>query len=220
MIKVLITDDQKILQEGLKAILETDENISVIALASSGREAIEKIEKDMPDVVLMDIRMPEMSGVECTKIIKQRWKDMAVLVLTTFDDEEYISDALKYGASGYLLKDISGEKLIQSIKDAHNGDMLLPSRIAAKIADMLKEQPQKTDTTSQDIHAILKSQLRLSDREVEIAVMLSEGFTNRQIASALYISEGTAKNYASSIYSKLGVTDRTSAVIKIRQYIK
>ncbi len=220
MIKVLITDDQKILQEGLKAILETDENISVIALASSGREAIEKIEKDMPDVVLMDIRMPEMSGVECTKIIKERWKDMAVLVLTTFDDEEYISDALKYGASGYLLKDISGEKLIQSIKDAHNGDMLLPSRIAAKIADMLKEQPQKTDTTAQDIQAILKSQLRLSDREVEIAVMLSEGFTNRQIASALYISEGTAKNYASSIYSKLGVTDRTSAVIKIRQYIK
>ena len=220
MIKVLIADDQKILQEGLKAILETDENISVIALASSGREAIEKIEKDMPDVVLMDIRMPEMGGVECTKIIKQRWKDMAVLVLTTFDDEEYISDALKYGASGYLLKDISGEKLIQSIKDAHNGDMLLPSRIAAKIADMLKEQPQKTDTTSQDIHAILKSQLRLSDREVEIAVMLSEGFTNRQIASALYISEGTAKNYASSIYSKLGVTDRTSAVIKIRQYTK
>lgn len=220
MIKVLITDDQKILQEGLKAILETDENIRVIALASSGRNAIEEIEKNMPDVVLMDIRMPQMSGVECTKIIKQRWKDIAVLVLTTFDDEEYISDALKNGASGYLLKDISGEKLIQAIKDAHNGDMLLPSRIAVKIADMLKEQPQKIDTTTLDIQTILKSQLKLSDREVEIAMMLSEGFTNRQIASALYISEGTAKNYASSIYSKLGVTDRTSAVIKIRQYIK
>lgn len=213
MINVLIVDDQKILQDGLKAILETDSDIKVISTASGGKAAIEIIEKNSPDVVLMDIRMPEMNGVECTKIIKERWPQLSVLVLTTFNDEEYISDALTYGASGYLLKDISGEKLIQAVKDARNGEILLPSKVAAKIVGRMKETPDKLENK-------LKIKLGLSDREIDIALMMAEGFTNRQIASALYISEGTVKNYSSVIYSKLEVIDRTTAAIKIRQMME
>ncbi|MDP4091772.1 MAG: response regulator transcription factor [Bacillota bacterium] len=212
-IKILIVDDQKILQDGLKAILETNPEIKVISTASGGEEAILAIEKDTPDLVLMDIRMPRMNGVECTRIIKERWPSLAVLVLTTFDDEDYISDALKFGASGYLLKDISGEKLIQAVKDAYKGDTLLPSKIAAKIAGKMKESSVKLDYK-------LKTELNLSDREAEIAQMIAEGYTNRQIASSLYISEGTAKNYASSVYNKLGVSDRTAAVIRLRKMIE
>ncbi len=212
-IKVLIVDDQKILQDGLKAILETDSDIIVVSTASSGKAAIEIIESSRPDVILMDIRMPELNGVECTKLIKQRWPKLAVLVLTTFNDEDFISDALRYGASGYLLKDISGEKLIQAVKDAYNDEIVLPSKVAAKIAGKMKASPDKLEDR-------LKMQLKLSDRETDIAVMMADGFTNRQIASALYISEGTVKNYASVIYSKLEVVDRTTAVIKIRQMME
>ena len=213
IINVLIVDDQKILQDGLKAILETDSNIKVISTASSGESAIKLIEKNKPDVILMDIRMPEMNGVECTRIIKETWPDISVLVLTTFNDEEFIADALRYGASGYLLKDISGEKLIGAVKDAYNDEVVLPSKVAAKIAGKMKEAPDNIENK-------LKVKLKLSDREVDIAVMMADGFTNRQIASSLYISEGTVKNYASAIYSKLEVVDRTTAVLKIRQMME
>ena len=213
IINVLIVDDQKILQDGLKAILETDSNIKVISTASGGEAAIKLIEKNKPDVILMDIRMPEMNGVECTRIIKERWPDISVVVLTTFNDEEFIADALRYGASGYLLKDISGEKLIRAVKDAYNDEVVLPSKVAAKIAGKMKEAPDNIENK-------LKVKLKLSDREIDIAVMMAEGFTNRQIASSLYISEGTVKNYASAIYSKLEVVDRTTAVLKIRQMME
>lgn len=211
-INVILVDDQQILLEGLKSILETDGEIHVVATANNGTGAIVAVEKHLPQVVLMDIRMPEMNGVECTKLIKQRWPDIAVLVLTTFDDGEYIVDALRFGASGYLLKDISGVKLIQAVKDAFNGDTILPSSVAARIAGKISE---KTIDPSER----LKKVLGLSEREAEIAVMLSQGFTNRQISTALFISEGTVRNYTSSIYSKLGVEDRTTAAIKIREII-
>lgn len=208
-IKVLLVDDQKILLDGLKAILESDPGIKVASAASSGKEAIGFIERNKTDVVLMDIRMPEMNGVECTKIIKEKWPDIAVLVLTTFDDEEYIVDALRNGACGYLLKDISGEKLVQAVKDAYRGDTILPSKVAVKLVGKAAEKPDRLEDR-------LRRDVKLSEREVEIARMLAEGFTNRQIASAIFISEGTVKNYTSAIYGKLGVADRTAAVIKIR----
>lgn len=212
MIKVLLVDDQKILLDGLKAILETDAGIKVVGMVTEGKKAIEVAEEHKPNVVLMDIRMPQMNGVECTRIIKGKWPEMAVLMLTTFDDEEYIVDALKHGACGYLLKDISGQNLIQAVKNASEGDTILPSKVAARIAGRISE---KTNDPSEK----LKKELGLSDREVEIALMISQGFTNRQIASALFISEGTVKNYTSTVYSKIDVSDRTGAAIKIRQII-
>jgi DNA-binding NarL/FixJ family response regulator len=212
-IKVLLVDDQQILLDGLKSILETDGDICVVAAANNGTGAIDAVEKHGPHVVLMDIRMSEMNGVECTRIIKQRWPYVSVLVLTTFDDQEYIVDALRYGASGYLLKDINGVKLIQAVKDAYNGDTILPTSVAARIAEKLSEKSIEPGEK-------LKKALGLSEREAEIAVMISQGFTNRQISSALFISEGTVRNYTSSLYSKLGVEDRTAAAIKIGKFLE
>lgn len=212
-IKVLLVDDQNILLDGIKSILETDNQIEVVGTADNGETAIAIIEKNLPDVVLMDIRMPKMNGVQCTKAIKERWPDISVLMLTTFDDEEYIFEALKYGACGYFLKDIRGEKLLQAIKDAYRGDTILPSKIAARIAGRVVEKSESKEER-------LKNSLGLSDREAEIALMLSQGFTNKQIASVLYIVEGTVKNYISTIYSKLGVEDRTLAAIRIGKTVE
>lgn len=213
MIKVLLVDDQKILLDGLRAILETDTDIKVVDIATEGKKAVEVAGQLKPDVILMDIRMPEMNGVECTRIIKSKWPHIAVLMLTTFDDEEYIIDALKYGACGYLLKDINGQSLIQAVKDASRGDTILPSKVAARLAG-------RVSSRSDEPGEKLKKTLGLSEREVEIAKMISQGFSNRQIASALFISEGTVKNYTSSVYSKLEVSDRTAAAIKIRQFME
>ena len=210
VIRVLLVDDQQILLDGIRSILETDSEICVVGTAGNGKAALEAVEKYLPQVVLMDIRMPEMNGVECTRLIKERWPRVAVVVLTTFDDSEYIVDALRYGASGYLLKDISGEKLIQAVKEAAGGDTILPSRVAARIAGKLSE-------ATVDPKDKLKRDIGLSEREGEIAVMISQGFTNRQISTALFISEGTVRNYTSSIYGKLGVEDRTAAAIKNKE---
>lgn len=210
MIKVILVDDQVILLDGLKAILETDEQIKVIATAASGEEAIKLITKQTPDVVLMDIRMQEMNGVECTKRIKQLWPQVAVLILTTFNDEAYILEAIKNGACGYLLKDINGERLLQAVKDASKGCTLLPSNVAEKIINRLSEPVMTTEKK-------LKIALGLTDREAELAMMLAQGFTNKQIASALFLSEGTIKNYISMIYKKIELEDRTLAAMKIKE---
>lgn len=212
-IKVMLVDDQILLLDGLRAILETDDQIRVIGTASSGEEALRLIKTLIPDVVLMDIRMQEMNGVECTRQIKETWPNIAVLVLTTFNDEEYIMDVLKYGACGYLLKDINGDSLLQAVKDASKGHTILPSKIAAQLVSKLAGRTQSKEDK-------VKRALGLTDREAELAVMLSQGFTNKQIASALFISEGTAKNYISSVYRKLEVEDRTMAAIKLRGMIE
>lgn len=213
LIKVMLVDDQAILLDGLKAILETDPQIKIIHSAQNGREAIAAIERIEPEVVLMDIRMPEMNGVECTRIIKERWPEISVLMLTTFDDEEYIIDALKNGACGYLLKDIHGENLIQNVKNAYHGDTILPAKVAARIAGRITKKPLSKEE-------LLREELQLSEREAEIAVMVADGFTNRQIAEAIHITEGTVKNYTSTIYSKMYVKDRTTAAIKLREILE
>lgn len=212
IIKVLLVDDQNILLDGLKAILETDEEIRVVATVSEGQMAIEAEERLRPDVVLMDIRMPGMNGVECTRLLKKKRPQLAVLMLTTFDDEEYIVDALKAGACGYLLKDINGQSLIKSVKEAKDGGTILPSRIAARLAERITLKAEEPADK-------LKRLAGLSDREAEVAVMIAQGFTNRQIASALYITEGTVKNYTSTVYSKLELSDRTAAAIRIRELL-
>ena len=212
MIKILLADDQTILTEGIKSVLETCSDFQVIGAARDGVEAVELASKLKPDVVLMDIRMPNMNGVAATKRIKEMNPDIKIIVLTTFDDSDYILSAINNGASGYLLKDIGATALIDSIKNAYAGDTILPSKIAKKITDAAM-------MVSSDKEIKLKKSFGLSDREVEIAFMIIDGFTNRQIASAMQVSDGTARNYISSIYSKLGVDGRTSAVEKLKSKI-
>ena len=207
-IKVLIADDQTILAEGIKSVLETDEGIDVIAIASDGINAIEKMREITPDVVLMDIRMPNMNGVVATQRIKTEFPDVKVVILTTFDDSDYILNAINNGASGYLLKDIGGSALIDAVKNAYSGDTILPAKIARRITDAAKNV-----TASREIK--LKREYALSDREVEIALMVYEGFTNRQISSALNLTEGTTRNYISSIYIKLGCENCAEACVKL-----
>ena len=213
MIKILLADDQTILTEGIKSVLETCPDFAVIGTAQDGVEAVELCEKLKPDVVLMDIRMPNMNGVVATKRIKELNPDIKIIVLTTFDDSDYILSAINNGASGYLLKDIGSTALIDSIKNAYAGDTILPSKIAKKITDAAM-------MVSSDKEIKLKKTFNFSDREVEIAFMIIDGFTNRQIASAMQLSDGTARNYISSIYSKLGVEGRPAAVAKIKTIIK
>ena len=210
MIKILLVDDQKILAEGMKSVLETCSDFIVCGIAGDGIEAVALAEKCKPDVVLMDIRMPNMNGVVATKRIKEIDDNIKIIILTTFDDSDYILSAINNGASGYLLKDIGSTALIDAIKNAYAGDTILPSKIAKKITDAAM-------MVSSDKEIKLKKLFNLSDREVEIALMLNDGFSNRQIAAAMKLSDGTARNYISSIYSKLGVESRAAAVIKLKE---
>ena len=212
-IKVMIVDDQVILSEGIRSVLASSEDLDVIAVAHDGQEALDEMEKgSLPDVVLLDIRMPNMNGVVTTGEIKKRYPDVKVLMLTTFDDSDYILSALNNGACGYLLKDIGANALIEAVKNAYAGDTILPAKIARKITDAAK-------MVSSDREIRLRKAFGLSDREVEIAVMIFEGFNNRQIASALNLSDGTARNYISAIYLKLGSDSRASAIAKMKEVL-
>lgn len=211
-IKILIADDQTLMRDGLKTILELEDNFRVVGTAKDGEEVLDFCKKDSPNLVLMDIRMPKMDGVKCTKILKSLYPEIVVLILTTFNDVDYIVEALNYGAAGYILKDIEGDELVKAINDAYKGSLMLPSSVAKKLVEKLSE------------NSIIKPKeknilLDFSEREVEIAKMLSMGFNNRQIASSLFISEGTVKNYISNIYSKLGTSDRTAAAVEINRVL-
>ena len=211
-IKVLLADDQAILTDGIRSVLSSSEEIEVVGIAQNGAQAVKMAEEKSPDVILMDIRMPEMNGVIATQEIKRKFPEMKVIVLTTFDDSEYILGAINNGASGYLLKDTSAAALIDAIKNAYAGDTILPAKIARRIADAAR-------LVTNDREIKLKRKFSLSDREVEIAIMIYEGFTNKQIASALKLSDGTARNYISAIYEKLGVASRTEAAETMKRAI-
>lgn len=211
-IKVLIVDDQVILAEGIRSVLETDGELEVSGIALDGFDALEKIAENLPDVVLMDIRMPNMNGVVATQRIKTEYPDVKVVILTTFDDSDYILNAINHGASGYLLKDIGSTALIDAVKNAYAGDTILPAKIAKRITDAAK-------TVSNDREIKIKRKFQLSDREQQIALMMYEGFTNRQISSALKISEGTARNYISSVYEKTGSENRNDFVNRLKEIL-
>ena len=211
-IRVLLADDQSILADGIRRVLSSCPELEVVGIASDGFEALDLLEKCSPDVILMDIRMPNMNGVIATQEVKKLYPDVKVLMLTTFDDSDYILSALNNGACGYLLKDISAPALIDAIKNANAGDTILPAKIAKKISDAAK-------MVTSDREIRLRKAFGLSDREVEIAVMIYEGFNNRQIAAALNLSDGTARNYISAIYEKIGSSSRGEAVEKMRAVV-
>lgn len=212
-IKVMVVDDQKELSEEIADVIRTDAQIEVIGTAVDGFDALEKIRVNTPDVVLLDIRMPNMNGVVATQRIKTEFPDVKVVILTTFDDSDYILNAINNGASGYLLKDIGGNALISAVKNAYEGDTILPAKIARRIADAAKH-------VSADRELRLMRAFGMSDREVEIALMVYEGFTNRQISAALKLSDGTTRNYVSAIYVKTNSENRAGAVEAIKAVLQ
>ena len=202
MIRIVLADDQTIIREGLCSILESYEDMDVVGQASNGREAYDMVMRLKPDIVLMDIRMPVMDGVEATRIIKRDLPEAKVIILTTFEDDDYIINAMTFGASGYLPKDIGSKKLIEAIRDGYSGSIILPGKIASKITSLLAHNKSE--------------QVELSDfsqREQDIIRLLVDGCNNKEIAEQLYLTVGTVKNYITQIYSKIGANDRANAVI-------
>lgn len=204
MIKVLICDDQEIVCDGLQRILESDPEINVVGIAHNGIEALEQVEVCHPDLVLMDLKMPEMNGVVATRKIREKHPTINVLILTTFDDDEWLIDAVRSGASGYLLKDLPRTDLINAIKGTANGKSYIDPAVAGKL---LTNVAQNTPQQSPNIN------VSLSDREIEVLRLLAMGLSNAEIAKRLYLTEGTVRNYTSAIFSKLHVSDRTQAVV-------
>ena len=204
-ITVLLVDDQTLIRDGLRALLGTYPDLVVVAEAQNGADAYEQVKIHRPQVVLMDIRMPLMGGVEATHLIKNDFPETAVLVLTTFDDDESILGAITHGAIGYLLKDIGGAKLADAIRDAARGSVILPGNIAAKITRHIG-RPGKPEVTPLDF----------TRREQDIIRLLMQGKSNQDIANTLFLTIGTVKNYMSQIYSKAGVSDRANAVLYFR----
>jgi two-component system, NarL family, response regulator LiaR len=204
MIRVIICDDQEVVCQGLKAILGTSDNVEVTGVANNGLEALEQIELKGADVVLMDLKMPVMNGIHATKEIKEKYPLVKVLVLTTYDADAWLFDAIRNGADGYLLKDTTREMLIQSIEEIYEGKTPVDSKVAGRLFSKLSRQALPGDST------IGKD---LVDREREILKLISHGMTNAEIARTLFLSEGTVRNYVSAILEKLGVEDRTQAAV-------
>ncbi|MDW0118660.1 response regulator transcription factor [Sporosarcina thermotolerans] len=207
MIKIMIVDDQPLVREGLSTLLGLRPEIEVVGTAMDGKDALDKAVILLPDIVLMDIRMPGVNGVEGTKLIKDSLPDVKVLILTTFNDSEYIFDALEEGANGYLLKDMPTDTIVQAILTVHHGGVVLPKEFTSQVLTELRVNNHANMT---ELPARLKE---LSDREVEVLNLLGEGLNNREIADALFITEGTVKNHVSNVIQKLGLRDRTQAAI-------
>jgi DNA-binding NarL/FixJ family response regulator len=202
--KVIICDDQAIVRDGLELMLKLENDISVVGLAQDGEETITMVARLSPDLVLMDLKMPGMNGVESTRRICAEYPAVKVLVLTTFDDDEWVFDAIRAGASGYLLKDTPRDKLVEAIRGTLMGKSFIDPDVAGKLLDQLanrQEQPQTLITG------------KLTEREVDVLGLIACGFSNSDIAVRLHLSEGTVRNHVSSIFSKLDVSDRTQAAI-------
>jgi DNA-binding NarL/FixJ family response regulator len=212
MIKILVVDDQTLMRDGLKTILDLEEDLQVVGTACNGREAYKLVKQVKPDVILMDIRMPILNGVEATKLIKEEFKDISIIILTTFDTDDMIIEALACGADGYILKDIDGDRLIQSIKDCFNGDMILPAKIAAKLVTRVLKTQKVVTENELDLNSF-----QITEREKEICDLLCAGYTNKQICNKLFLTIGTVKNYVTSIYNKLGVSNRISAILFLKK---
>lgn len=201
-IKILIVDDEKLIREGLKIMLSIYDDIEVVGIAENGYEALDFCKNNLVDVVLMDIRMEKCDGVMGTRLIKEQFEKIKVIILTTFKDKEYIQEAMKYGAFGYLLKDSSHDVIYEGIKTAFKGNIVVHPEVASTILH---------NTINNDKKDIDK--YNLTEKEIEIIKGISDGLTNKEISEKMYLSEGTIKNNISSILSKLGLRDRTQIVI-------
>ncbi|RKQ33863.1 response regulator transcription factor [Oceanobacillus halophilus] len=203
MLQVLLVEDQTIVRQGLKVILEQDPNIQVTHEAADGEDAIHILEKHMIDFVMMDVRMPVMNGIEATRKIKHRWPHVKILILTTFNDDDYALQALEEGANGFLLKTAEPDKLIEAVKSCMKGGMTIHDEVAAKVVPRLLKKTNKSK----------ELQIDLSPRELAITKLVGKGFTNKEIAGNLHLSVGTVKNHITHILQKTGLADRTKLAI-------
>ncbi len=209
MIKVLIADDQELIRQGLQVVLNSREGLEVTDAVANGQEVIKSIRKNRPDVILMDVRMPKMDGVQCTKIIKENYPQIKIIILTTFDDDEYVYNALKYGASGYLLKGVSMDELVSAIFTVYNGLAMINPDIAAKVVKLFS-QMAKADYS---IQVGSKGVEEITRAEWRVIEQVEYGASNKEIADALKLSEGTVRNHLSTILGKLKLRDRTQLAI-------
>lgn len=207
--KLIIADDQELLRESLKIVLSMDPEIEIIATCPDGKAVLDVMEREVADVILMDIRMPVMDGVYCTKLVKTQWPQTKVIILTTFDDDDFVFSALKYGASGYLLKGVGMDELIHAIKTVHSGGALINPNIASKVVSFFSEMgtPERFITVDET------GRKEITATEWKVISLIGLGLSNKEIAGKLYLSEGTVRNYLSSILSKLMLRDRTQLAI-------
>jgi len=209
MIKVLICDDQAIIRDGLEMLLKLERDIQVVGLAQDGAQAVELAAERAPDLALMDLKMAGMNGVEATRRIRAQHPEIKVLVLTTYDDDAWLFDALRAGACGYLLKDTPREKVIEAVRGAVAGKSYLDPAVAGKLIQQVSaEQPRPAAAVAE----------KLTEREMDVLRLLGRGLNNTEIAAQLHLSEGTVRNHVSAIFTKLNVSDRTQAAILAIQH--
>jgi DNA-binding NarL/FixJ family response regulator len=210
-VRLLLVDDQRLMREGLRTLLELEPGLQVVGEANNGQKGLEAYASLLPDVVLMDVRMPVMDGVEATRRLRGQWPRARVIILTTFDDDEYVFEGLRAGALGYLLKDVSIRELAEAIHTVMAGGVLIEPSVARKVvaefARMATPAPRPVQTLEE----------LLSERELEILRLLAQGMTNREIAQHLYLAEGTVKNYVTNILGKIGARDRTQAALRAQE---
>ncbi|NMA64794.1 MAG: response regulator transcription factor [Clostridiaceae bacterium] len=209
MIKVLIADDQELIRTSLQIVLNNQDNIRVTDVVANGQEVVRSVRKNKPDVILMDIRMPKMDGVQCTKIIKENYSDIKIIILTTFDDDEYVYNALKYGASGYLLKGVSIDDLVKAIHTVYSGRAMINPDIATKVVKLFSQMAKgyyPIEVGKNEVEELTKTEWKIIEQ-------VAYGFSNKEIADTLNLSEGTVRNYLSIILSKLKLRDRTQLAI-------
>lgn len=206
--KVLIVDDDALIRDSLKIILGLEEDIQVVGTACNGQEAFEICKREMPDVVLMDIRMSVMDGVLGTKLIKSNFKDVKVLILTTFKDDEYIKEAVKNGAEGYILKNQPSDSIVESLRTVSKGNIVFHREVADTLSSMLREESIKDPGA-----------FGITDREFEILKLIGEGLSNKEISLKLFLSDGTVRNYVTGLLEKLELRDRTQlAIFYVRNF--
>lgn len=209
MIKVMIADDQELIRESLAIVMGANPDMEITGMAADGQQVLEEIAKEKPDVILMDIRMPGMDGVECTRLVKEKYPDISIIVLTTFDDDEYVYGALKHGASGYLLKGISMKELSEAIRTVHSGRAMINPEITDKVVKLFNRMARGNYTIQVD-----EGQTKgLTKTEWKVIQKIGCGFSNKEVAADLFLSEGTVRNYLSSILAKLDLRDRTQLAI-------
>ncbi|MFZ5354126.1 MAG: response regulator transcription factor [Bacillota bacterium] len=207
--KVLIVDDDGLIRDSLKILLGLENDIEITGTASNGQEAFELCRTNKPDVVLMDIRMPIMDGVLGTKLIKSHFKDIKVIILTTFKDDEYIKEAIKNGAEGYILKNQTSESIIECLRAVYMGNTVFEKEVVDVLTSMLREKKNVT-----------KPNTEITDREMDILKLIGEGMSNKEIAEKLYLSEGTVRNYITALLEKLNLRDRTQlAIYYLKSYM-
>ncbi|MFA9463798.1 MAG: response regulator [Velocimicrobium sp.] len=216
MIKVLIVDDQEIVREGLKMILSLHQEIEIVGEAMNGQDLIEKLTQVIPEVILMDIRMPVMDGIEATRRVKQAYPQIKIIILTTFDEDEYIFQVLKNGADGYILKDSSSKEITNSIITAYEGSVLLNPRIASRVVSALNQRNEAVCLDS-SIGRGCEILSELTQRETEVVKHIMQGKSNRKIGEDMFVTEGTIKNYVSKILEKYELKSRTELVIYLQK---